>query len=115
MKILPDENIPVALVAALRNEFAVVDHVKQLGLLRAGDDAIWQLARRDGYAVVTQDKDFFERSRFDSSVKVIWLRFGNSSVRDFEVWLRAEAGTIREFLERTDENSLVLKRPQTRD
>ena len=80
MKLRLDENIPIAVVTALRHEFSVVDPVKELGLLRAGDDTIWQLARRNGYAVITQDKDFFERSRFDSSVKVVWVRFGSTGL-----------------------------------
>ena len=83
-------------------------------MLRADDDAIWQLAKKDGYAVVTQDRDFFERSGLDTSVKVVWVRFGNTSISDFELWLRAEAVSIREFLNRTDENRLVQQRPSTR-
>ena len=53
----------------------------QVALLVMGeslDKAIWEYAREEGYAIVTQDADFHEYSLlFGGPPLVIWLKCGN--------------------------------------
>ncbi len=58
MKLLFDENLSPRLVQALRAEYPGSAHVRTLGLRGATDDAIWELARREAYAIVSKDNDY---------------------------------------------------------
>ena len=111
MKLLLDENIPEELAPSLRLMFPIVEHVQFNTALRSSDSAIWQYAKRNTSAIVTKDSDFFYRSQQDQSVKVIWIRYGNCSVAQFEDWIRSDAERIRAFLQSGTETCIALPRP----
>ena len=92
MKLLFDQNLSPHLVAQLADVFAGSPHVRQAGLDRADDDAIWRFAKEGGFAIVTKDSDFQERSQIAGGApRVVWIRRGNCSTRDIEALLREHA------------------------
>ncbi len=109
MKLLFDQNLSPQLVAQLADVFAGSLHVRQAGLDRADDDAIWRFARDNGFAIVTKDSDFQERSQIASSApRVVWIRRGNCSTQDIEAMLRKHAPHIAALEQVTDNRFLVL-------
>ena len=58
MKLLFDENLSPKLVALLEKEYAGSAHVRDLGLLGAPDERIWDHAREHGFVIVSKDDNF---------------------------------------------------------
>lgn len=49
------------------------------------DDAVWDYAKVQGFAIVSKDSDFAERSfLYGSPPKVVWIRLGNCSTATIE-------------------------------
>ena len=89
MKLLLDQNISRKLVKKLEDLFPGSNHVYLLGLHKASDEEIWNYARDNGFAIVTQDSDFNERILIHGyPPKVIWLRTGNVSTANTKRLLR---------------------------
>jgi predicted nuclease of predicted toxin-antitoxin system len=67
----------------LRERFAVEAFaVRDLGLLRASDEEIFDKAVESGAMILTKDADFARlRSARDHGPGVVWLRIGNTSNR----------------------------------
>ncbi len=61
MKLLFDENVSPRLAAALSDEFPGSVHIRDIGLARASDAAIWIYAREHGLAILSKDSDFIDR------------------------------------------------------
>ena len=100
MKLLLDQNLSRKLVNRLVDIFPNISHVQFHGLRNADDSEIWEFAKIQGFCIVTQDADFFERSLlYGSPPKVIWLRCGNSPTGDVEAMLRSGAGAIQELID----------------
>ena len=111
MKLLFDENLSPRLVDGLRDVYPESQHVSGVELGRAQDAAVWQYAKRYGFAIVSKDSDFAERSVLESGPpKVIWIRLGNCSTREIEAQLRARHETVRAFIEKDEETCLLLGR-----
>ena len=80
MKLLFDQNLSFKLCKNLADLFPESSHVRLLGLSEAGDRALWDYAKTNGFAIVSQDADFAEMAALlRPSPKVIWLRAGNQS------------------------------------
>ena len=62
MKLLLDENVSPTLAARLAHEYPGTGHVRDVGLRGATDARIWQHARAEGFAIVSKDTDFRDRS-----------------------------------------------------
>ncbi len=62
MKLLFDQNLSPRLPRLLADIYAESIHVREVGLRDAGDLAIWQYAKAQGYAIVSKDSDFQQRS-----------------------------------------------------
>ena len=78
MKLLFDENLSHHLVARLATLFPGSAHVRDVGLERAGDQAIWAHARANGHAIVSKDEDFAERALLEGPPpKVVSIQLGN--------------------------------------
>jgi predicted nuclease of predicted toxin-antitoxin system len=58
MKLLFDQNLSHRLVAALADVFPGSVHVRDVGLARAADDALWAQARDAGFTIASKDSDF---------------------------------------------------------
>jgi predicted nuclease of predicted toxin-antitoxin system len=57
-------------------------HAYRTALDRASDVAVWNAAREQGHAIVSQDADFSDLSAlFGFPPKVIWISRGNCSIR----------------------------------
>ena len=98
MKLLFDENLSPRLVPRLSDAFPGSAHVRDVGLARATDSAIWVYARDHGYAIVSKDSDFHQVSFVRGQPpKVIWLRRGNCTTTDIETMLRSNRIGILAF------------------
>ena len=96
MKLLFDQNLSPNLVARLEDIFPQSLHVREAGLERADDLSVWRFALEHGFAIVTKDSDFQERSQIASSAPgIVWIRRGNCSTRDIETLLRKHALPIQ--------------------
>lgn len=109
MKLLLDQNISRKLIHDLAEYFPGSQHVYLLDLHTASDEEIWQHARENGYAIVTQDSDFNERSIiYGYPPKVIWIRTGNISTEYVKELLIAHHADILLFAEDTSLGCLLL-------
>ena len=80
MKLLFDQNLSPRIAGVLQGDFEGSIHVRDIHLERASDEEIWLYARDGGYAVVSKDADFHQRSLvFGHPPKVVWIRRGNCS------------------------------------
>ena len=84
MKILLDESVSLAPVAALQAEGHDVVHALTAGLGGASDDAVAELAQSQGRVLVTRDHHFANPARFptDGSPGMVYIRPGNLSCDD---------------------------------
>ncbi len=95
MKLLFDQNLSPRLVESLAEFFPGSLHVQTVALDRASDEAVWRYALDHGFAIVTRDSDFQERSLVaNSAPKVVWIQRGNCSTREIEAMLRTNADLI---------------------
>lgn len=62
MKLLFDQNLSPLLFVALADLYPDSAHIRDVGLREAGNVEIWEFAARHGYAIVTKDADFRQRS-----------------------------------------------------
>lgn len=109
MKLLFDENISPRLVVALQDAFPNSAHVHDCGLGSADDLMIWQYAKNNGFAIVSKDSDFQERSvLLGPPPKIIWLRTTNCTSAEIESLLRTALPTIKRFIEEDSESCLIL-------
>ena len=110
MKLLFDENLSPRLVDLLADLYPDSTHVHQCALGSSDDLAIWQYAKDNGFAIVSKDSDFEERSVLRGyPPKIIWLRVGNCGSAEIEALLRSAAQTISRFIHQEQESVLVLK------
>lgn len=110
MKLLFDENLPLRLVTLVADLFPGSQHVRELGMQSADDVAIWNHAKASGFAIVSKDADFRQRSLLlGAPPKVIGLLIGNASTDQVTALLRNSAAMITAFL--ADEQSAFLELP----
>ncbi|MEK7994285.1 MAG: DUF5615 family PIN-like protein [Planctomycetota bacterium] len=111
MKLLLDENLSPKLARALSDLFPSTLHVEDCGLGAAGDDAIWEFARTHGFAILSKDSDFCERSAIQGTPpKVIWLHVGNCTTSEIDALMRGCAAAIQAFFADPSGTCLVLTR-----
>ena len=98
MKLLFDQNLSPRLTLLLADIYAESVHVREVGLSDADDLAIWQYANAHGYAIVSKDSDFQQRSLLHGAPpKFIWLRVGNCTTKRIESLLRTYSAAIHTF------------------
>jgi len=99
LKLLLDQNLSYRLLAGLESLFPGSTQIHRLGMEHADDVRIWQFARENGFAIVTKDSDFYERSLVHGfPPQVIWLKCGNVSTRQSQEILLRSADAIALFL-----------------
>jgi predicted nuclease of predicted toxin-antitoxin system len=109
VKLLFDQNLPPRLVANLADLFPGSLHVRDAGLARADDESVWKFALDRGFAIVTKDSDFQERSQIARlAPRVIWIRRGNCSTSDLEMLMRNHAHRIAALEREPDWGFLIL-------
>jgi predicted nuclease of predicted toxin-antitoxin system len=78
MKLLVDNQLPLALAAHLRGWGLDCVHVLDARLATATDRAIWEHALAESRIVVTRDEDFLIlASRPGDTGRMLWVRIGN--------------------------------------
>ena len=111
VKLLLDENLSPRLVESLRDLYPGSQHVHGLELGGTDDSAVWEYAKAHGFAIVSKDSDFAERSVLESSPpKIAWIRLDNCSTAEVESLLRSAHETVRVFIEKDEETCLLLGR-----
>ena len=109
MKLLFDENLSPRLVAGLSDIFPGSVHVRDVGLARANDVAIWDYARNHNLTIVSKDADFHHLSFVHGPPpKVIWVRRGNCSTTDIAALLRSNRIGILAFGAEMESGFLAL-------
>lgn len=90
MKLRFDQNLSPRLVGLLADRFADSLHVGQVVLERADDDTTWRFARDRGFAIVTKDSDFQERSQLAASApRIVWIRMAGTCQRCVSSMMRS--------------------------
>ena len=98
MRLLFDENLSPKLVGLVQDEYPGSTHVRDVGLRGAPDRRIWEHARNNGFAIVSMDGDFRQRSLLEGAPpKVIWLQVGNAGTAPIAELLREQAPQLRRF------------------
>lgn len=98
MKLLFDQNLSFKLCQTIADLFPDSSHARLLGLSEAADRVLWDFAKTNGFAIVSQDVDFAEMAGlFGAPPKVIWLRAGNQTTSAVSELLRRHAETIQAF------------------
>jgi predicted nuclease of predicted toxin-antitoxin system len=114
VKLLFDENLSPRLATALTDLYPGSVHLRDCGLRGAADIEVWQYATENGFAIVSKDSDFSQRSfLLGSPPKVIWLRIGNCTTTRADFVLRNAVLRIQAFLASDEESCLVLAHPRT--
>jgi predicted nuclease of predicted toxin-antitoxin system len=109
MKLLFDQNLSIRLCQNLADLFPESSHVRLLGLSEAGDLALWDYAKTNEFAIVSQDADFAEMAvLLRPSPKIIWLRAGNQSTAAISILLRRHADLIAAFGKDDDATCLEI-------
>jgi predicted nuclease of predicted toxin-antitoxin system len=76
--LLFDENLSPHLPRLVADLFAGGLHVRDVGLARADDSAVWEYAQNHELVIVTKDDDFRQRSfLYGAPPKVIWVHLGD--------------------------------------
>jgi predicted nuclease of predicted toxin-antitoxin system len=100
VKILVDNQLPVALARYLTALGHECEHVEAAHLDAASDAEIWQYASQRGSVLVSKDEDFlYLASCAQSAARLLWVRLGNCRTRalieTFErLWPRIEQAPL---------------------
>lgn len=109
MKCLFDENLSPRLAQLLADEYPGTVHVTTVGLRGADDQQIWDYGRAQGYALVSKDTDFRERSFVAGfPPKVIWLDVANAGTTLIAELLRRERERVEAFDGHGETSLLIL-------
>ena len=109
MKLLLDQNLSWRLARAFQDFFPDSVHVREIGLDRATDEEVWQYACDKGFAILSKDADFEQRSFLRGHPpKCIWLRVGNCSTDDILQLVGANSDRIIAFGGSETESYLIL-------
>jgi predicted nuclease of predicted toxin-antitoxin system len=110
VKLLFDQNLSHCLLHALQQEYPASQHVRNIGLAEASDEAVWQYAIQKGFIIITKDADFHQRSfLFGHPPKVVWIRCGNCSTATIEQLLRLRRNDLIQFAANREGAFLVLE------
>ena len=110
MKLLVDQNLSPWLCRFLRRQFPDSVHVREIGLAQSSDADVWDYAARQGFAILTKDADFRQRSfLMGPPPKVIWVRLGNCSTRAIEELLNSRLAELEEFLADPQKSFFALR------
>jgi predicted nuclease of predicted toxin-antitoxin system len=108
MKLLFDENLSPKLPLLVAAAFPDREHIRELGLKGHADEEIWNYAEANGFAIVSKDKDFYQRALlYGSPPKFVWLALGNCTRDDLLALIRRHEREILAF-ETSPESVLVL-------
>lgn len=88
MKLLFDQNLAASLSRHFMDHYPGSAHLQDLGLERASDIAIWNIAKLEGYTLVSKDSDFVDlQAALGFPPKVVWIIAGNVTTAQIRVKL----------------------------
>ena len=109
MKLLFDQNLSPRLPHLLADIYPASMHVREVGLRDADDIVIWEYAKANGFALVSKDSDFQQRSLLlGAPPKFVWLRVGNCTVVTTEILPRRHSAAIHTFNLDDTKSHLIL-------
>ena len=98
MKLLLDENLSPRLTQSLAALYPGITHVREVGLQAAADDTVWTYAADHGFAILSKDADFHQRSFvLGHPPKGVWIRRGNCSTAEIEAMPRHHQADLLAF------------------
>ena len=100
MRFLIDAQLPPGLARWLTANGYPSDHVSDLGLNAATDDAIEASAREMNAVIWSKDTAFADRARRTPGLQVVWLRLGNTTNASLQAKLAPHLPTIEDALDR---------------
>jgi len=108
MKLLFDENLSPKLPRLIAASFSDSQHVRELGLKAQTDEEIWAYAKINGFAIISKDKDFYQRALlYGSPPEFIWLCLGNCTRDELLALIQQHEQDILAF-ETSTESVLIL-------
>lgn len=114
MKLLLDQNLPRSLLRRIPDSFDDSLHVADVGLAASTDREIYDYAGEHGLTILSKDSDFRQLSfLIGAPPKVIWIRIGNSTVRELVDCIVQNTDAISAF-GATSASFLVIE-PPTRE
>jgi len=109
VRLLFDQNLSSNLVRLVADLYPDSMHVRDVGLERADDQAIWDYAKAHGLTIITKDTDLHQLSfLYGHPPKVVWIQRGNCSTKEIEAILRVHHNDLVEFEGDTDSSFLAM-------
>ncbi|MDR1951316.1 MAG: DUF5615 family PIN-like protein [Bacteroidales bacterium] len=109
MKLLFDQNISFRVLRLLPDSFSDCCHVRSVGLNDRNDAEIWQYAKKNDYAIVTFDADFFDLATLNGfPPKIIWLRTGNLTTPEIAEQIILNYVNIVSFIDNPEQGCLEI-------
>lgn len=109
LRLLLDKNLSERLIPLLAARFPESQHIRLLGLGGSDDRELWELARSDGYVLVTKDEDFLLLSvNRGCPPKVVCLAIGNASNAETAALLLHYSDAIERFAVHPEAGFLLL-------
>ena len=110
MKLLIDENLSDRLPRLLADLGLEIIHCSRLDLDQTDDRQIWRYARREGFAIVTRDRDFIDLAeRFGVPPKIIYLDVTNLTRASSAELIRRNVGLIKALGEADAGSVLIIR------
>ena len=110
MKALFDQNLSFRLVQVLLSRFPGSCHVRDQGLTGDDDERIWELAKAEGFFIVTKDNDFLARALLRGHPpQVVQICLGNASTQRIAEVLCARLAEIEQFVTASRESAFMLR------
>lgn len=109
MKLLIDHNLSHKILRHLSGKFESSVRVKDFGMEKADDAAIWDYAKATSFTILSQDADFYDIGFLKGyPPKIIWIRSGNASTNPIISLLDSNHLSIRHFIENADNFCLEI-------
>jgi predicted nuclease of predicted toxin-antitoxin system len=109
MKLLLDQNLSRKLVKQIETIYPGSCHLTSILPENSSDRDIWIYAMENGFAIVTKDDDFEQRSiLLGHPPKVIWIRLGNCKSEDVAALFHGSKTVILAFGKDKEKSILPL-------
>lgn len=110
MRLLLDEHLSPKLVRRLADLFPGSAHVQSLGLRGRKDRSLWEVARLDGFTILSRDSDFEHLAMtLGPPPKVVLIRSRDGRTTIIEALVRRRAAEIVQFEESSEASLLILE------
>ena len=109
MKLLLDQNLSRKIIPQIEDAYPDSCHITSVLTATTSDRDIWFYAEEHGFAILTKDDDFEQRSiLLGHPPKVIWIRLGNCKTSQIVSLLINSQKTILAFGDDAEKSILAL-------